>query len=216
MKTTVAKRLDSYALTRIEVLVIVAVLTVMAVVVLIGIPQAKRKSQRIDCAENLKRIGLNFRLWSTTQSDYYPMAVSTNKSGTLEVSGDVWRNFLALSNEIGTTKHLVCPADKERVAATSWSTLRNANISYFIGLEALEMEPQSLLSGDSNLEVDGKPAGSGILNLRTNSVVGWTEARHNRNGNVVLGDGSVQQLTSKRLRGLLDTTGAATNRLAIP
>ena len=73
-----------------------------------------------------------------------------------------------------------------------------------------------LLSGDSNLEVDGKPVASGILNLGANNEVGWTAARHKRCGNVALADGSVQQHSNPSLQEALKETGTATNRLAMP
>ena len=111
---------------------------------------------------------------------------------------------------------MVCPADDKCSAATNWGGLRNASISYFVGLDAVETQPQMFLSGDSNLEIDGRPVGPGILNLGTNSTVDWTAQRHKRCGNVAFADGSVRQFGNANLLEALANTGVATNRLAIP
>ncbi len=130
-------------------------------------------------------------------------------------SGSVWPHFQVMSKELNNPNVLICPADN-RKPATNWTTLTGSNISYFVCLDADETQPQMWLSGDSNLELDGKPVSSGTLNLWTNSNVGWTAARHIRQGYVALGDGSVQQYSSSKLREALAVTGVATNRLAIP
>ena len=129
MRKEATERFDLCALTLTDVLVVVAVVTVLAIAVGTGMIQAKRKSQRIDCAGNLKQVGLAPRIWPPDSSDRYPMSRSTNEGGTLEVAGDVWRDFLVMANELQTPKVLVCPADNGRVAATNWNELRNANIS---------------------------------------------------------------------------------------
>ena len=74
----------------------------------------------------------------------------------------------------------------------------------------------SLLTGDRNLEVAGRPVPAGRFTLRTNQLAGWTESFHNRCGNVGLGDGSAMQLSNARFREFLINQQVATNRLVIP
>ena len=130
-------------------------------------------------------------------------------------TGEVFRHFRAMSNELSTPKVLVCQADN-RSAAPTFAVLNNFNISYFVGADATDTFPQSLLAGDRNLMTNGVPVGSGLLVLTTHVTVGWTAALHNHSGNVVLGDGSVQQFTSARLQEQSAHSGVATNRLLIP
>jgi prepilin-type N-terminal cleavage/methylation domain-containing protein/prepilin-type processing-associated H-X9-DG protein len=216
MNTKVTRRDALRAMTLIEVLVVLAVVAVLGTLVGTSMIQAKSKSQRIDCASNLRQVGLAFRLWPKDSEDGFPMSYSTDYRGTLEVAGDVWRDFLVMSNELQTPKVLVCAADKDRIAANNWSELHNSNISYFIGLDANDATPQMWLAGDSNLEVDGKPVGPGILNPSSHKTMGWTAARHNRCGNVAMADGSVQQFDNLSLRGISKESEKVTNRLAIP
>src|ERR1039458_3979976 len=134
-----------------------------------------------------------------------------------------------MSNELSTTKILVCPQDTKRTAATDFvGGLSDANISYFVGLDA-EDYMQMILSGDDNLEVNGVRVRPGILNLSTIAPVEWTENerhgrpqqwsfrnQHLRIGNIGLADGSVQTTTSSPFQSALINTGTATNRLVIP
>ena len=144
-------------------------------------------------------------------------------------SGAVWPHFQVMSNELNTPWILVCPEDGPRVKAQNriyteslrdgtshFSFQKDSAVSFFVGLDADETQPNMLLVGDGNLEVNGKPVSSGILNLWTNSIVGWTAARHIRQGYVALADGSVQQYSNPHFRRALAETGVATNRLAIP
>jgi len=120
------------------------------------------------------------------------------------VAQDVaWKSYWAMSNELSTPRVLICPSDK-RKAATNWVEFNRQHLSYFVGLTAGAREPQAWLAGDRNLTTNGVPAGPGRVTLSTNTAWGWTAGMHNRSGNLVLGDGSVQQ-----------STGGGGNRLAV-
>lgn len=109
---------------------------------------------------------------------------------------------MALSNELSSPDILHCPADSERKPAASFQTLTAKNVSYFIGLSADETRPQSLLAGDRDLNTNGVPVGPGVLTLTTNMIVSPGQKIHRWGGDVVMGDGSVQQLTTNRIRQL--------------
>lgn len=207
------------AFTLVELLVVMAVVVLLTLCLLPALNKWKSQAQRIRCASHLKQIGLGFRIWAGDHNDLYPMAVSLTNGGTMEFvsSGLVFPHFQVLSNELNTPVILVCPSDYSRRPATNFvSGFSNTNTSYFLSLDANETQLQMFLSGDSNLEVDGKPVGPGLLNLWTNSTVAWTAARHVRQGNVALADGSVQQCSKPRTQQALAESGVATNRLAIP
>jgi prepilin-type processing-associated H-X9-DG protein len=213
MNTTPSRR-SPPGFTLVGLLVIIAVLAILAAMLLPALARAKQKSSRINCISNLKQDAIAFRLWGGDNGDKYPMAVPTNKGGTMEYAGDVFRHFLVMSNELSTPKILVCPEDN-RAPAASFARLQNKNISYFVGLDATEIQPQMLLTGDRNLTNGLAPVCS-LLELRPESPAGWTEAMHNGKGNVGLADGSVQQCTSAYLRQIIKNSGDATNRVALP
>ena len=207
-------------LTRFEVGVVIAVLMIAVALLLPGLLNARRHASRINCVNNLKQVGIAYRIWEGDNGDKYPMGISVTNGGAMELAatGDVLACFMLMSNELSTPKILVCPADTNRIGALTFAGLTaSSNISYFVGVDATsDMNPQMFLSGDGNFEIRGVPAKAGLLKLWTNDPVAWTTARHNLNGNIGLADGSVQQTTIPRLHELLQQTGLATNRLAIP
>jgi prepilin-type processing-associated H-X9-DG protein len=122
-----------------------------------------------------------------------------------------------MSNELSTPRILVCPMDTARIETNTFAGLANSNISYFVGVDVTnDSNPQMIISGDCNFEIGGLPVKSGLLQLSTSVSVAWTSARHGSNGNIGLGDGSVQQMNNPRLMSDLGLTGLATNRFAIP
>jgi type II secretory pathway pseudopilin PulG len=203
--------------TRVELVVVISVVVLLAAVLLPALTNAKAKADRIQCTNNLKQMGLSFRIFATDDADSFPMQPMTNRSGAPAYlsSGDAYRYFLSMSNELGNPLILRCPADRTRTSATNWATFKNENLSYFVSLDAKETEPQMMLNGDSNLTTNDVPVKPGLLVLTPKMNVGWTAERHLSTGNVVLGDGSVLQSSSIRLLEQ-NRNSAVTNRLLIP
>ena len=204
-------------MTLIEAVVVIFVIAFLVMVFLPAI-SAPRYHHGYACPNNLKQLGLAYKIWAGDNNDKLPFEVSATNFGTMELNNgrNSWINFSVMSNELSTTKILICPDDKERPSpATNFSSDLPGHVSYFVGFSS-DNYPQGLLSGDYNFELNGVPVKSGWLELPTNAPISWTTARHNKTGNLLLGDGSVQSTTSQGLRTCWQTTGLATNRLAIP
>jgi prepilin-type processing-associated H-X9-DG protein len=214
------------AFTILELFVVVVVVFLLAALILPALTRPHDGRIRINCVNNLKQVGLAFRLWSGDNGDKYPMAYAGNTNYPLINRGNAWANddtivqyqytiFAAMSNELSTPKIVACPQDK-RVAATNFTTdFNNSHISYFVGLDADETRPQAFLAGDRNLN-NGQSSRNGLFSFQTNQVIGWTKDLHNKTGNVAFGDGSVQQLRNDQINAALAKTGLATNRLLFP
>jgi prepilin-type processing-associated H-X9-DG protein len=203
------------ALTLTEVLLVIAALVLLAAILLPALAAAKHKSSRVGCVSNLKLVGITYRMWADENADKYPMQVSATNEGAMELAatGNVAECFRVMSNILDVPQFVICPLDTKHFPATNFASLENSNISYFVGLDAVDTQPQTLLSGDANLMVNGIEVRPGILNLQTNGSLGWTKDRHKGSGNILLGDGSVQQASSADLTRV---AGIATNRMAIP
>ncbi len=165
------------ALTLVEVTVVIAVLGIAVALILPALAKPKYRPSRINYVNNLKQIGIAYRLWEGDNNDKYPMAVSVTNGGAMElvVTGNVAACFQAMSNELYTPKILLCPEDTHRVLATNLSALNNSNISYFVDLDVTNhTNPQMFLSGDENFVIGGVPAKSGLLELSTNIPIAWS------------------------------------------
>jgi prepilin-type processing-associated H-X9-DG protein len=212
------------ALTLVELLVVVGTIAVLAAIILPGNELTKRRAQEINCVSNLKQVALSFRVWPPAQDDKYPMSVSVTNGGAMEIisTGNVAGCFQIMSNELGTPKILICPADLERpVAATNFQNdFNNSHISYFINPDAAERYPQQIMTGDDNLAVNGVAVKSGMLVLSSNFTISWTASRHGRVGNIGYADGSIAQVSSSGLQSSCILSGQGTptmtNRLAVP
>ena len=201
-----------------DVLLTLMTLALLAAVILPKFARAKVRVCGIGCVSKLKQISLGFRIWSNDNEDRFPWAVPAIEGGTLEyaTTTQVFLHFQAVSNELSTPKILVCEKDFKRTRSSDWSVFNNSNLSYFIGLDAQETDPSSILSGDRNLSTNGVGLSGGIFNLTTNLQMGWTTSIHTNAGNIGLADGSVQQVNKGALQKHLQAGLLRTNRFAVP
>jgi prepilin-type processing-associated H-X9-DG protein len=201
----------------VEILVVAATL-IIAVAVLV--PALGRKVDRgAVCLNNLKQIGVAFTEWSHDHESGFPWTVGERQGGTLEYAGgsEVFRHFQTISNELGSPKILICP-DDSRSHAKNFSSLANANLSYFIGLDADApgpAKPASILSGDRTLATNRFSA-PGVLTLPTAKALRWTMGSHEDTGNILWADGSVATFDQLELRKTLQERSAFPTRLQIP
>ncbi|HEX5398633.1 MAG TPA: prepilin-type N-terminal cleavage/methylation domain-containing protein [Verrucomicrobiae bacterium] len=224
------------AFTLIELLVVIAIIAILAAMLLPALAAAKRKAQKINCVNNLKQVGLSFRLWEGDNADRFPMSVSTAAGGAMEYIGkqgqinapggyNVPYVFSCMSNELATPKVVSCPADTARPPAqnSSFVGLGVGNVSYFVCGDANDAYPQAIMSGDRNIgsqSVSGQPAGAMFGNSSPtawppgNGYFAWTSQDiHLKTGNIGLSDGSVQTTTIAALQTSLVN---ATNGIGTP
>lgn len=208
--------------TILEGIICAVVLVALVLLVLPAGRSGKIKSSRVSCVNHLKQIGLAFRMWSyDNNGEKFPWDVPAADAGTKDfaATGDVWRHFQAVSNELNNPRVLVCPKDQERTRVTNFATLNNNHISYFIGLNADETKPQTILSGDRNLAVSNKLL-RGVMTLETNTVLSWTSDLHDNMGNFALADSSAQQIQpyslNRQLQSAFLSTTQSVLRFAFP
>ena len=203
------------AFTLVDLLIVLFIIAILASLMLPALGRAKARARRIHCTSNLKQTALAFRMYATDHEEKFPWLLLTADGGSADgLRQDACFHFLVLSNELETPKILLCPGDRAKTLADTWANLVNSNLSYFVGLEANEFQPQSMLAGDRNVSgtFNSTPCPAlnsiwsslGLMEMPMGTSIdansGWTKDIHQNAGNLTLSDGSVHQLSSRGLQ----------------
>ena len=199
-------RRREYAFTLIELLVVIAIIAILAGMLLPALASAKAKSKRIACVSGLKQIGIGFRLWANDNGDKFPWALSVSNGGTYGVA-DWVEHYRRCSNELSSSKILLCPADTTNKLGTNWVNLRgDKNVSYFVCFNADETKPSTVVAGDRNIIGGGGGYDATWTPYMGSSIdAAWGLGLHVRQGNLLFADSSVQNSKTPDLRQTIST-----------
>lgn len=188
------------AFTLVELLTVISIIAILAALLLPAVSRSQLRAKRVWCESNLRQIGIAFHSFAHDHNSKFPMEVSMNDGGSQEfvqngylVNGPFYfafRHFQTLSTILVTPKILICPADT-RLPAGNFSALQNANVSYFVGVDADYFKPVSILAGDGNLAAS--PQRPTILRSEAGVRLQWTRELHQFKGNVLFADGHVEE-----------------------
>lgn len=112
MKTR-ARDISRNGLTRVELVVVIAILVILVGLILPAFQGSHRHHGRgrISCVNNLKQIRLAFHIFAYDRNDLFPTQLADGQVGALDSAarGDAFRVFQVMSNELSVPKTVICP-----------------------------------------------------------------------------------------------------------
>jgi hypothetical protein len=201
---------DQHGFTRLDAAAVFAAITLLGFVVWPALADSRSRSNRVVCANNLRQVGAALLIWGHDHSDLPPFEVATNQGGTLlhVLAVNPWLHFSWISNELRSPKILACPDDVSGKVAADFSAdpkggylhpnFANRATSYFLS-HANTQNPGALLAGDRNVKWSTADA-CNRFNFALNVPIGWNADLHQEQGNLVLFDGRVEQVSNARFR----------------
>jgi hypothetical protein len=188
------------AFTRCELVVVLDVIAMLAIMRQAALSRTSFEAQQATCVNNLREIGAATRILASVDGDHLLCGLPLNSN----LGPSCWRLYKSAAK---SPSFLICPAD-ERRPARNWTELDNNGVSYFFGIYRGD-DPQAIIGGDRNLgpgtepdpEYGYSPSNGQGKDVVITGPVCWSLKMHSRGnrsgaGNILLGDGSVQEMTS--------------------
>ena len=197
------------AFSRLELLCVITTLVMLFGLGLPTLAIQRNRSDRAQCIGNLRRLGQSFLSWSEDHRNEFSFRVASALGGS-NGKTTVAEHLAVLSNYLDSPRLLTCPATI-RLAASSFSALRDTNIAYALLVHAVPDRQRTILAADWDLQGGSQNSCNVAGKLVVDAFVGtdglpesftgfWSSTNHMAWGQILLSDGSVQSGDSWSLR----------------
>ena len=130
----------------------------MLAMMLPAVAAAKHKAEEINSMNNMRMVGVAFKVWAGGHGGQYPFNLSQANGGTRELchpdslgfEQNPVPTFKAIANKLASPNFLVCPNDSIHHAAANFASLTADNLSYQLrtGPDINDSHPEAVLLVD--------------------------------------------------------------------
>jgi prepilin-type N-terminal cleavage/methylation domain-containing protein/prepilin-type processing-associated H-X9-DG protein len=142
------------AFTLLELLVVVAIITILAGLLMAALSSAKDKGRQAMCASNLRQLAIAFDLYRQDSNDLFPAPGSKTLYGPQPEDWIWWQsgrdvNKSALASHVGkfNPKLFTCPGDRDALRMQGQSFLPGDPYRYSFSLTSYDLEGNGRLDG---------------------------------------------------------------------
>ena len=111
----VGRKIKSLAFTILELMVVVAIITVLAALLVPALSSAKENANKAKCLSNLRQVGIAIEFYKDDNDQYYPIAPAKNSGGWAYFNKNVFMDIIASNYFKSNYGVFRCPANNNNL-----------------------------------------------------------------------------------------------------